>query len=48
MSPARPRFLIWPADPGRQRASRSRPYLPAGQLADWGQGIALMTRQLTP
>jgi cytochrome oxidase Cu insertion factor (SCO1/SenC/PrrC family) len=24
MSPARPRFLIWPADPGRQPVSRSR------------------------
>jgi cytochrome oxidase Cu insertion factor (SCO1/SenC/PrrC family) len=35
------------ADPMADYTSAGKAYLPAGQLAQWGQGIALVTRQLT-
>jgi cytochrome oxidase Cu insertion factor (SCO1/SenC/PrrC family) len=35
------------ADPMADYTSAGRAYLPAGQLDQWGQGIALVTRQLT-
>ena len=34
------------AAPMAQYTSKGRAYLPAGPLAEWGQGIALVTRQL--
>jgi cytochrome oxidase Cu insertion factor (SCO1/SenC/PrrC family) len=39
------RYVAAPAD---DHTAAGNAYLPAGQLADWGQGIALVTRQLTP
>jgi cytochrome oxidase Cu insertion factor (SCO1/SenC/PrrC family) len=41
----RERYVAAPAD---DHTAAGDSYLPAGQLADWGQGIALVTRQLTP
>lgn len=36
------------ADPMADYTSAGKAYLPAGPLAAWGQGIALVTRQLAP
>jgi cytochrome oxidase Cu insertion factor (SCO1/SenC/PrrC family) len=41
----RERYVAAPAD---DHTAAGNAFLPAGQLADWGQGIALVTRQLTP
>jgi cytochrome oxidase Cu insertion factor (SCO1/SenC/PrrC family) len=35
------------ADPMADYTSAGKAYLPAGQIAEWGQGIALVTRELT-
>jgi cytochrome oxidase Cu insertion factor (SCO1/SenC/PrrC family) len=40
----RERFV---AAPMAEYTSKRKAYLPAGPLAEWGQGIALVTRQLT-
>ena len=39
----RERFV---ADPMAEHTASGSSYLPAGQLASWGQGIALVARQL--
>ena len=39
----RERFV---ADPMADHTASGSSYLPAGQLASWGQGIALVARQL--
>lgn len=35
------------ADPMDYRTRAGKAYLPVGQLTQWGQGIALVSRQLT-
>jgi hypothetical protein len=36
------------AAPMADYTAKGKAYLPAGPLSEWGQGIALLTRQLAP